>query len=820
MPEKQNKTGSKEKKAKSYTVREYLTDLHKNGQMYAALVRSPYSSGRITNIDASMIPEEYTLYTAREIPGSNTIKTYQTVSQIFCTDEVHYKGEPVGILVGPDFKHTRKWAERVQITFDFSELNEVSEEIKKNYSHPYIQIKEKTESEEIKKLIGEMTGKNKNEKPVSEIENDEESEKTKELEEEIEKENEKTFTTENVTASRILKKGFFETEDTSDNEKTDEFFKTFDWDFEKSWNYRETSPYWTETSGAFCATESGIFTIYCPTQWPSQLEKCVSEVLNLPEEKIEIRKTLSQGKNSNGSWRSVILACQTAVASYLAGKPVKLLLSREEQKLYMKSGLETHIKIRTGIKDEKIKAIKAEIKVNSGYQNPFACEIADRLTIAFLNLYSPEHILIETKVLSSPLPPTSISADKLDSASYFAIESQIQYISRKTGILPDELKLKNIQNSDAVFTFKELKCSESINAIVKQSDFKRKYSTYNLNSAQNPDEMPHILFSLPRRGIGLTSGLDGAFFLGSNFENYQQKMALTLNIDGTLKITAPVPSHSITDIWKKIASEALAIEPDQIQINSDTENIIQSPFPEGFSSNISIMTNLLKKCCTEIQKKRFKVPLPIIAKKATSSTIKKVFDAKKFSGSPFYATAFGTSIMELELNPYTYKISIKGIWVAIDCGEIFSIKAAENTVRLAIKQELESLIEGEKLICDSTNIFFVQSQNPPCQLGALIHNLIPGCFAASLSQAIGYTISSIPCTEEEIYEYSLKAKEEIIKLQEERKAEEENRKAKLEEEQKKALEEQESSQKIEENDAEIESIKEEMEIPEIDSEGK
>lgn len=731
MPRTEPKQKTKEKKAKSYAVKDYLIDIHKSSMLYGALVRSPVSKGKITNIDTSILPEEYILYTAREIPGNNTVKTFSDKTKIFATDNVNYKGEPVGILVGPDIKDTRKWASRIQISFDFSEADS-----------------------------GSDSGSGKDEKDGT------------------------------ILASRVIKKGFFEEnenfkssgeenvsrrqndseekespkeQDISENLKSseEEFFKSFRYDFKNAWSYRETSPCWLETSGAFASTESGILNVYSPTKWPFQLEKCVSEVLSLPKEKIEIRKTQTQGKNTNGSWRSAILSTQAALASYLSGKPVKILLTHSEQNEFMKNGLETQIEVRTALDERgEIKAVKAKITADAGNQNPFAEEIADRLTVAFINMYSPEHIYVETKIIASRNPPTSFSAEKLDAASYFASESQIQHISRKTGILPDEIKSLNFQKSGALFKFKDLKWENAMNAISIQSDFKRKFSSYNLNSKQNADSEEHIFLSLPKRGIALSTGLEGAFFLGSSLENYQQKMSLTLEHDGILRITAPVPSASIADIWKNIASELLGIDQNMIQIDSDTESIIKSPLPENLSSNISIMTSLLKKCCLEIQKKRFNVPLPISSKKATSGAVKRPFSRESFSGVPFYSTAFGSAVLELEVNPYTFKVAVKGIWVAIDCGEIFSIKAAENTVRLAISQELSELIEDETLASESTNIAFVQSQNPPCQLGSLIHNLIPGAFAAALSQAIGATISSVPCTEKQIFECSETAEKE------------------------------------------------------------
>ncbi len=743
MPRSEQKNGAREKKAKSYAVKEYLSDIHKNSMLYGALVRSPNPSGKITNIDAGMIPEEYTLYTAREIPASNTLKTFTTETQVFCTDRVHYRGEPVGILVGPDIKSTRRWAKEVHVNLDFSAFSQNDSD--------GTQKKQVMAARTVRKGFFEGL---------------EEDLKNQAFQKKALGSGKKTDETE----GSFSRNGEKQNAEKLREQKVSEFFRGFKYDFENVWTYRETSPYWTETSGAFVCTESGSLNVYSPTQWPLHLEKGVSDVLGLSEDKIEIRKTQTQCRNTNGAWRAAMLSCQAAVASYLSGKPVKLLLTHDEQDVFMKNGLETTIKLRTALsEDGKIQALRASITADAGHQNPFAQEIADRLTVAIVNMYSPEHMEIETEILSSALPPTSISAEKLDTAAYFAVESQINLISRKTGMLPDEIKAQNIQKEGSIFTFKGLKWQEAVNAIVRQSDFKRRYSSFNLTSTTPMDDGEHIFFSLPRRGIGLASGLDGAFFLGSTFENHQQKMELTLGYDGKLVIKAPIPSLSISDIWKEIASELLGIEQADIQINTDTETMMQSPLPEGFSSNISIMTSLLRKCCLEIQKKRFKVPLPITAKKATSRVIKKAFDSEKFRGSPFYSTAFGSAVMELEMNPYTYKITIKGIWVAIDCGEILSMKAAENTVRLAIRQELEGLVEDENLSSESTSIAFVQSQNPPCQLGSLIHNLIPGAFAAALSQAIGTAVTRIPCTAEQLFEYTQKAKEEAERLLEEEK---------------------------------------------------
>ena len=69
--------------------------------------------------------QKATIFTQRDIPGENVIHTLDTDTQIFCTEEVHYAGEPVGILVGPDIQKVRKLASEIQLTFDIQVLNNV-----------------------------------------------------------------------------------------------------------------------------------------------------------------------------------------------------------------------------------------------------------------------------------------------------------------------------------------------------------------------------------------------------------------------------------------------------------------------------------------------------------------------------------------------------------------------------------------------------------------------------------------------------------------------------------------------------------------------
>ncbi len=755
--------GLSKKNTNSFFSKDYYTDCSKKGILYAALVRSPVASGKITNITMKDIPEGYYLYTARDIPGENKIRTLDTETRVFCSEHVHFLGEPVGILVGPELNTVRKLADEIQITFDITTIESALQRVSNELKRPVLKLPDQVDTKdndiaEFVDMMNIMPSLDQLPKQDKDFSYAEPSliEKTIENVNPYEK-------NESEIARRIVKTGVFATAKRPSTIKN--LFAKADYEISDSFSLEELNPDWCETSGALCFFEGSSLTVLTPTKWAYHLVKNISSVLNISEENIYIQKTLSSDKNSNGIWRCTTLAVQTALAALLSQHPVKLILTKEEQQKFMAPSLKTKVNHRTAInKDGKIKAMQIEIDCDAGFTNPFAKKIADRLAIAATGIYNIENMQVTAKIRTSQNPPSSIYTELIDSQIFFAIESHIQQICQKTDILPTTLRVQNIvlnpKKNVSQYSLNLKKVNETVQAIIKQSDFNRKYTTYRLSSIQNLSENGRTFFALPRRGIGLSCGYDGSCFLGDEEVIANQKMELVLNIEGNVIIKAVNPSESVLSIWKNIISRMLQIEEEKIFIDTDFSSSQEIAMPENFYNDISIMTLLLKRCCAEIQKKRFHSPLPIVAKKTITPAMKRQWNPETFCGTPFQSVAFGCAIVEVELNADTFQEKIKGIWIAIDCGEILSINAAENSVKLAIQQELEKLVKDTKLSADQIKISFMQSNETPCQIGKLVHNILPAAFSSALSLALFHTINELPCTEEKLYELT-QLKEEL-----------------------------------------------------------
>lgn len=734
---------SKEKR--SLQSNGFYSDFEKDNMLYGVLIRSPASTGKIKNIEVFDLPENYFYYTADDIPGKNQIEINGTETSIFGSGFVNYSGEPLGILLGSDRTKLKELMNNVSVSFDIETLEAALNNVMKNQKRPILKLTQNPSNEDISEFVSQL-----NDLPsldsLDAIETDGNSDEAEKIEN-------------NVLAKREIKTGIFQSSDLLNPadklQVENELFKQADFISKEKYSYSIINPKWQETNGAFCYMESKNLHVCVPTKWTSSLQKHISQVLNIPIEKIFIHKTKTSGISAHGLFRANQIAIQAALACYLTKKPVKLILTQEEQETFLPIAVKGENKQRISInKDGKIKAIEIEINIDAGNSNPFAQEIADRMTISACNFYRPENLHITTTVFKSKNPSTSLFIQNIEAQAFFAIENHMQQLANITGIFPDEIREINSvltkKNSDFPFDINHSNFSQTIQNTIKISDFNRKYAAFHMDAVHRTLKNSNPFFALHLRGIGIASAYNSSGYLGESIFSTGQKIEVSLNLDNTLVIKAVKPSEVISELWKQTASDILQIDKSKIIIDSNYEIENLPEYPEEAGCNITVLNNLVRKSCMEIQRKRFKQPLPIISKKTVSASTKKLWNKENFSGNPYNSISSATAIVEIELDTYTYSEKVKGIWITVDCGEVFDKSAAEHSILLEIQQELSNLVKDKTFTCNNCVINFVESNSAPTQINGLVHNVLPAAFTSALSLALTTHLTKLPCTENQI----------------------------------------------------------------------
>lgn len=770
----------------------FYSDLEFRDMLYAVIVRSPAKSGIISSISHGDLPEGYYLFTAKDVPGINLIDTPQGKVPVFSEGNISYLGEPLGILVGPDEKTVNELYGEIQFTFDSNTIDS------------YLHTIEGPEAEYERNNLGH--GENADQAQIDAISKalnldgedffglKADTEKTQALDKtdfESSQDIEELFTS--VMANRTVEKGpCFTREKKNSPVGIGEAFKKCSLVIQNSWSYVLNPPDYREPSGAICCYKNGQLFVYAPTLWLSNLRQTISQVLHIQGEDIIISKTKNNNRSSAAVWYSSIIASQVAVASYHTGKYVKLVYTQEEQEKFMEAMRPITIVHKTGV-DEigKITAMQINIDVDAGSSNPFVQEIVDRLAIASYGCYSAKNLSISATAYRSCNPPTSIDLQTLDSAAFFAIENQMNELGKACMLTPLEIRLLNLADDDKKtqhqpFLFNLEKSRDILEQIDAQSDFKRKYSAYLLNSMMRSRREVNLLESpdspLPLRGMGLACAFEGSCYYGSQlFKDSDQSLSVTWEKEDSLTIHCAPVSPTIQEIWVKTASEILGITASSIKINSDFTSENELPLPEAVYSNISVMTELLQKCCETLKRQHQKSKLPLEVKKSLTASQKKMWNQNKFEGYPFHSTSFGAATCEIDVDPNTFQETIRKIHIFVSGGKIMNKQAAENSLKLSVQKILSSLVDHDDIEYTDIQIDFMNSHENPAQIGELLYQILPAAYTQAVSQAVGITIDRLPLQTDSLYNLLLakqrkleveKLKMEQEKLNEEKEAEE------------------------------------------------
>lgn len=751
--------------SKNQYVSNFYSDLEKDGMLHALLLRSPKKCGKIEDIRLPVSEgDDIHLITAKDIPGKNQVETVDTQMPLLADKEVFYTGQPVAIVAGPDLKKLQILLESAEVIFEGTEApqteaddaaksedNSGTEPDAENVENA-AETAETAHSESVTEAAPETEAETGAEAEIPEESfaeapqeaEAEKSEFSEHAESETMPEPEKNKEpAEKVLYKRTVSWGDFET---LFQEAPNHLENTFSFNLQKS--------SYTETNGAFADFSDNSLEIHTPTKWMSHLRKNLCAVLGITEDRLTIHRTPSTAEQTNSVWNNTVLSCLCAVASCCTKQPVMLSLSREEQETFIDKEPSVTITHQTAFTDEgAISAAKVSITLETSPYSPFISNFIDHLALSAYGAYKPASVYIEVKALEANVPPFAFQMQSANSQAFFALESQIYSVCTKLHLTPIEVHLKNFFPA-ALFARPVIPYAIESNdlfgiyeSIQVKSDFLRKYSSYNFMHLTDSSYAE----TFPVRGIGFSTAFEGNGYYDETLNALKQKIAVTMETDGSVTVHLPQPSRSITSIWKRIVSEELEVPPESVRIDESDPELNNSALPETLMNNVNIVSTLIQKCCQGIQKQRFRTPLPITVKKGLSISNKKLWDSETFTGTPYYSTTWGAAVCEIEINPVIYEIGIRNLWITINCGKMMDKKQAQSSVLRETQYVLKNLIDKVPLVPPKIHIDFLESEDEPKQIGQLIRSIVPAAFASAVSQGIKSTIHEMPLKNSSVY---------------------------------------------------------------------
>lgn len=346
---------------------------------------------------------------------------------------------------------------------------------------------------------------------------------------------------------------------------------------------------------------SGTLTFWVTTQSPVNYQRALSQVLKIPQNKVRVIRTFVGGAFGN---KSVILP-QDPIAAFLAkkaGKPVKIINTREEEFTTSRGRYAMVVHLKTGVKkDGMITAREAKIITNNGAYNNKATGITALTCNRIGNLYRVPSSRTEAFIVYTNNQYGGALRGWGGPQAHFAVESQMDIIAERLGMDPLDFRLRNAnQPGDLTpwgWTISSCGLTECLKTAAEKIGWEKK------RKQSGP------------RGVGIASVLHtGAGSAGTHGAGNFAEVLLKLNPDGSINAVlgeSDIGQGSDTVIAQIIA-EVLGVEVEDITITTNDTDVTP-PTMGTWGSKVTFITgNAAKLAAEDVKAQLLKAALEIL----------------------------------------------------------------------------------------------------------------------------------------------------------------------------------------------------------------
>jgi putative selenate reductase molybdopterin-binding subunit len=496
--------------------------------------------------------------------------------------------------------------------------------------------------------------------------------------------------------------------------------------------------------------EDGTVVVQSSTQVPFHAQRMLSEIFDLPKEKIRVFKAKLGG--GFGNKQEMLTEDLCVLATLKTGRPVQWEFTRTEEFIATNSRHAMVIRIKTGVKtDGTILAQELEAIANTGAYGNHAPTVVFLAGYIPLGLYpSPHRRFIGYSVYTNTMPAGAFRGYGATQGT-FAMESQLDEIAARMAIAPLDLRLKNVLSSSAQLS------------LGKSDDHFNLIGSYGLQECI--EQVATLTPGEPsrptcRRGVGFAISMQGSGL--SKIHAAGVKLSLEPNGRFCLKTgSVDVGTGSDTTL-RQIAAEILGVSVSDIDIiTSDTH---KTPYDAGSYASATMF----------------------ISGQAVNLAAQKLRDQLQNSGEPFveltYAAdesplTFAAQGVEVEVDLETGKVEVVRSRAAIDLGTAINPRICHGQVTggsvmgigYALFEELKLDAQGRTLNPGFRNyriptaadvppmeVILVEKADPYGPFGAkgvgeVTTNCMAPAIANAVANAIGVRLTELPMTPERVW---------------------------------------------------------------------
>jgi xanthine dehydrogenase large subunit len=352
-----------------------------------------------------------------------------------------------------------------------------------------------------------------------------------------------------------------------------------------------------ETQGAISIpSEGNKIKIISSTQSPTAVQRQTAKVLGVAMHQIEIDVLRLGGAFGGKEDQATVWGVLSALGSYTTGKPVKLVLSREED-LRMTGKRHPYTSdYKMGLdKEGKILAYEVTFYQNAGAVADLSTAVLERTLFHATNSYFIPNVKATGISCRTNLPPNTAFRGFGGPQGMFVIETAIEKAANSLGLRAYDIQKINLLKDDQHFYYgQDVENSQAVNS---WESAETHFNSKNLLEEVNEFNDKNKLF---KKGLSFMPICFGISFT-SSFLN-QASALVHVYTDGSVGIStgAVEMGQGVNAKIATAASKTFSINVDKIKVESTNTTRVANASPTAASSAADMNGNATVLACNKI----------------------------------------------------------------------------------------------------------------------------------------------------------------------------------------------------------------------------
>jgi CO/xanthine dehydrogenase Mo-binding subunit len=467
-----------------------------------------------------------------------------------------------------------------------------------------------------------------------------------------------------------------------------------------------------EPNGMIAAPDgSGGVTVWGSLQCPFYVQKAVATALGLGLNRVRIVQAVTGGGFGGKEDAPSAPAAHAALLAMAAGRPVRLILTREEDIASMSKRHPARLRCRTGATREgRLIAAEVDLVLDGGAYATLSPVVLFRSAVHACGPYRVPNVRVDARVVRTHKVPCGAFRGFGEPQVVFACESQMDALAERLGMDPLEVRRRNALGvGDETITGQKLTSSvgfrQVLDRVAETSDWARKRESF------AKDKGP------VRRGIGIAASNYGVGLGAMGKHLNPAGASVVVSPDGTVTVAVGTTElgQGMNTVLGQIAAEALGCPFESVRVvEADTSRVPDSG-PTVASRTTLMSGNAIRDAAEKIRQSMAgavgdtglswfeAVDLCVkrqvgLAAQGWAVPPETTFDIATGQGDAYVCYSWSATVAEVEVDTETGETRVDKVHSVHDAGTIVNPAAAEGQVEGGVAQGLGyALVEEHKL---------------------------------------------------------------------------------------------------------------------------